>query len=390
MFEEQEKILKEEFPQLLNRVWLNSSAFVPHAKSVVKAMHQFINYIHDPIIGEAVDNHFRAVTNDTMVGASKLFNCKSDDISLVINTAHGLNFPLQGIDWNKGDNIVTSELEFPTNYYPWKYIARRKRVELREAKINEKIQINEDEIIELIDDKTKLVALSLVQFNTGQRVDAKRITKVAHDHGALVAFDAIQACGATEVYPKDIGADFLSAGGPKYLMAPLGIGLCYISPEVVESMEPPMQGTGNYDFTDADWMNREKPYHKGAKRFQNGTVPFYCVAGLAASLKLINSIGIKTVAKHNHSLIEQLIEGLEELDLQIITPHESSRRGVLVYVRVVDKSKDLNKIVEMMEEKHKVTISARFGGLRFSVHLYNTEEDIQKCLVALKDTLMEI
>ena len=300
-----------------------------------------------------------------------------------------MNFPLLVIDWEKGDNIVTSELEFPTNYYPWKYISRRKQVELREAKINEKLQISEDEIIELIDDKTKLVALSLVQFNTGQRVDPKRITKVAHDHGALVAFDAIQACGATEVYPKEMGADFLSAGGPKYLMGPLGIGLCYISSNVVESMEPPMQGTGNYDFTDGDWMNREKPYHKGAKRFQNGTVPFYCVAGLNASLKLINSIGIETVSKHNHSLIEQLIEGLEELDLQIITPYESSRRGVLVHARV-DKSKDLNKIVETMEEKHKVTISTRYDGLRFSVHLYNTEDDIQKGLVALKHTLKEI
>ncbi|MHA1155730.1 MAG: aminotransferase class V-fold PLP-dependent enzyme, partial [Candidatus Heimdallarchaeota archaeon] len=150
MFEGQEKILKEEFPQLLDRVWLNSSAFVPHAKSVVKAMHQFINYFHDPTIGEAVDNHFRDVTDGTMEGAAKLFKCKSDDVSLVINTAHGLNFPLQGIDWEKGDNIVTSELEFPTNYYPWKYISRRKQVELREAKINEKIQISEDEIIELI------------------------------------------------------------------------------------------------------------------------------------------------------------------------------------------------------------------------------------------------
>jgi len=389
MFDEQEKIRTEEFPQLLDRVWLNSSAFVPHPKSVVKAMHRFINYFHNPGIGEPVDDYQAEESIGALNGAAKMFNCTPDDVSLVINTAHGLNFPMLGIEWKKGDNLVTSALEFPANYYPWKYISRKKCVEFREAKINEKIQISEDEIIDLIDDNTKLVALSLVQFSNGQRVDAKKITKAAHDHGALVAFDAIQACGATEVYPKEMDADFVSAGGPKYLMAPLGIGLCYINPKIVDSMEPPMQGVGNYDFSDRDWMHREKPYHKGAKRFQNGTVPYYCVAGLNASLKLINSIGIQKIANHNHSLIDILIEGLEDLDLRIITPYESSRRGVLAHARV-DKNKNLNKIVQIMEEKYKVTISTRFDGLRFSVQLYNTEDDIHTALKALKATLKEV
>ncbi|HUU76956.1 MAG TPA: aminotransferase class V-fold PLP-dependent enzyme [candidate division Zixibacteria bacterium] len=389
MFEGQDKIRKEEYPQLLNRVWLNSAAFAPHAKSVVKAMEQFIHYFHDPTVGKAVDQLFQDVTENTMSGAAKLWDCNKENVSLVINTAHGLNYPLHGIEWQKGDNLVTSELEFPTNYLPWKYISKRKGIEFRAAKINEQKQISEEEIISLIDDKTKLVSLSLVQFNNGQRVDAKRIAKVAHEHGALVSLDAIQACGAIEVYPEKMDVDFVSAGGPKFLMAPLGIGLCYISSRVIETMEPPLQGTSNYDFSDGDWMSREKPYHKGAKRFQNGTVPFYCVAGLNAALNLINSVGIKTVANHNHSLIKMLIEGVEEMGLKVITPHEFERRGALANVRV-DKDKDLNKIVELMEDKYRVTISTRFDGLRFSVQLFNTEVDIQKGLLALKTTLKEV
>ena len=389
MFEGQEKIRKEEFPQLLDRVWLNSAAFAPHSKSVVKAMNQFIHHFHDPSLGEAVDQLFQDVTEGALTGGAKLFDCNVDNVSFVINTAHGLNYPLHGIEWEKGDNLVTSELEFPTNYYPWKYIAKRKNVEFRSAKINEKSQISEDEIISLIDENTKLVSLSLVQFNNGQRVDAKKIAKVAHEHGALVSLDAIQACGAIEVFPQEMDVDFVSAGGPKFLMAPLGIGLCYISDRVIESMEPPLQGTGNYDFSDHDWMSREKLYHKGAKRFQNGTVPFYCVAGLKASLDLINSIGIKIVAKHNHSLIQQLIEGVETMGLSVITPYEPERRGALANVRIMGE-KDLNKIVQLMEEKFKVTISNRYDGLRFSVQLFNTEEDIEKGLEALDLVLKEI
>jgi len=269
---------------------------------------------------------------------------------------------------------------------PWMYISKRKEVELREAKYDSNFHVSEDDIIDLIDERTKLVSLSLVQFNNGQRIDATRIAKVAHEHGALVALDAIQAMGVVDVYPSKMDVDFVSAGGPKYLMAPLGIGLCYISPRVLDSMTPPLQGTGNYNFTDRDWNDRTVEYHKGAKRFEYGTTPFYCLAGLGAALKIINSVGIETNATHNFALTERLYDGFEEMGLHVITPRERKERAALLNVRI-DKKYDPTQIVKTLEEKYKVTISARFGGLRFSTQLYNTEEDIDKALAALKKVL---
>ncbi|MHA1440307.1 MAG: aminotransferase class V-fold PLP-dependent enzyme [Candidatus Heimdallarchaeota archaeon] len=386
MFEGQAELVEREYPQLKNRVWLNSAAFAPHATSVKKAMNRFINYFHDPTISVESDKMFEEVDKSVFEGAAKLFDCPKDNVSLVINTAHGLNYPLNGIDWKKGDNIVTSDLEFPTNFYPWLYVSKKKGVELRAAKINEKVQIDEDEIIELIDDNTKLVSLSLVQFNNGQRVDAERIAKVAHEHGAYVSLDAIQACNAIEVYPKKMNVDFLSAGGLKFMLGPLGIGLCYVSDKAIEEIDPPLQGCGNYDFSDHNWMDRNKPYHKGARRYQNGTIPPYCTAGLDAALKIVASVGIKTVSDHNLELTQRLIEGFNELGLQVITPIEKHRRGALVNVRV-GKDKDLDKIVKTLEDKYKVTVSNRFNGLRFSAHLFNTEEHIETALAALAEVL---
>ncbi len=386
MYEGQEEIRKKEFPQLMERIWLNSAAYTPHATSVVEAMNQFINIFHIPSSGEDVIEMFENLNKEVYEGAAKLLDCSAKEISLINNTAHGLNFPLHGLDWEKGDNLVTSELEFPTNYLPWKYISKRKGVKFRAAKINENHQISEEEIIELIDDKTKLVSLSLVQFNNGQRVKTEEIIKAAHEHGALVALDAIQACGGIEVYPSKMDVDFVSAGGPKFLMAPLGIGLCYINKRIVETMDPPLQGTSNYDFTDQQWMKRNVVYLEGAKRFQNGTLPTYCVAGLNAALKLINSVGIKTVSNHNHSITQQLNEGFEDLGLKIITPHDKERRGALINVRI-GENKDLMKIVATLEEKYKITISARYGGLRFSAQLFNTEQDTETAISALKEVL---
>ncbi|TET31529.1 MAG: aminotransferase class V-fold PLP-dependent enzyme [Candidatus Heimdallarchaeota archaeon] len=118
MFEGQEELRKKEFPQLMNRVWLSSAAFTPHAKSVVEAMTQFIDYFHNPSVGKDVMELFEIVNTGTYNGAAKLLKCNPEDIALIINTAHGLNFPLHGLDWEKGDDVVTSELEFPTNYLP--------------------------------------------------------------------------------------------------------------------------------------------------------------------------------------------------------------------------------------------------------------------------------
>jgi selenocysteine lyase/cysteine desulfurase len=388
MFKGQDEIRKKEFPHLLNRVWLNSAAFTPHPKSVVEAMNECIQLFHDAKVGEAFDKKMENTTIDTYNEAAKLLDCDANEISLVINTAHGLNFPLLGIDWQKGDNVVTCDLEFPTNFLPWQNISKKKNVELRSAKYDAKFHVKEEDIIQLIDENTKLVSLSLVQFNTGQRFDIQKIAKVAHENEALVSLDAIQAIGGIEVYPKKLEADFISAGGPKFLMGPLGLGLCYISEKIVESMDPPMQGTGNYNFKekDFDWNDRTVNYHEGAKRFQNGTIPVYCLPGLLAAMKLINSVGIKTISEHNLGITQHLIEGIEDLGLETITQKNKSKRGALINVRI-PKVKDLNKIVLQLEEKYKITISARFGGLRISSQLFNTDKDVQKCLAALKEVL---
>jgi selenocysteine lyase/cysteine desulfurase len=388
MFEGQEKIREREFPQLKKRIWLNSAATVPLPKSTIKAMHTAIDtHTNWPLLPpEKVEQFFTDLNSKTREGLAELLDCNPEDFAFVNNTAHGLNFPLHGIDWEKGDNIVTSELEFPTNYLPWQYISKRKGVELRTAKINDRIQISTDEVIELIDDRTKLVSLSLVQFSNGQRIDAQKIASVAHKHNAFLALDSIQGCGGLEVYPTQMSVDFLSAGGPKYLMSPMGLGICYISPKVVERMDPPLQGAGNYNFDDHDWMNRNKPYHVGAARFQFGTHAIYCLAGLQASVALINSIGIKTIAAHNKLLTEMLIEGFEEMGAQIITPRDFTQRGAMVNVRFFEEI-DLDKLVNSLIKNHGIFVSNRFNGLRVSTHLYNTEQEIETFFAALKTIL---
>ncbi|MEA2070720.1 MAG: aminotransferase class V-fold PLP-dependent enzyme [Asgard group archaeon] len=384
------EIRKQEFPQLENIIWLNSAATVPLPASSVKEMEKAIEMHSEwQLEREDYDEQFKQMMKAPKKAAAKLMACNFHDFAYINNTAHGLNFLLHALDWESGDNIVTSALEFPTNYYPWIYLSRRKNVELRTAPIHKNGQIDEADILDLIDIKTKLVSLSLVQFSNGQKIDAKKIAEKAHEKNAFLSLDAIQAIGGIEVYPEKIDADIISAGGGKFLMAPWGIGLCYIHPRVIELIEPPFQGAGNYDFSNGDYLNRTKPYLPGAERFQIGTNAFYCIAGLHASLNIINSCGIKNIAKHNYALTKQLMDSFDDLGLQIITPREEASRAAIVNIRL-PKNIDPQEIVNRMALKHKIYISARFGGVRFSTHCFNNSEEIAETIRIFSEMLKNL
>ncbi|MBD3193002.1 MAG: aminotransferase class V-fold PLP-dependent enzyme [Candidatus Heimdallarchaeota archaeon] len=378
LFEGQTELIAREFPQLQEMIWLNSSGTVPLPKSSLEATIKILRW-HSDWKGDFQQRtqEGEKIKESAKNEAAKMLACSPDNLAYIANTSHGLNFPLHGIDWERGDNIVTSALEFPANYLPWKYRAKKSGVDLRVAPINSRGQITEEEIIALIDNDTKLVALSLVQFSNGQRVDAPTIAKVAHEHDALLCLDAIQACGGVEVYPEEMAVDFLTAGGPKFLMSPLGIGLCYISSRALAQIEPPLQGWINYDYSDGNYMNKNPAYRKGAGRFEHGSVSLYLIAGMNSSLQLINSVGIKTVAAHNQGLARMMIELFEDQGYTVITPLPPNKRGASINVRV-GEAMDLAKIVEILDTQHNIKISARFGGLRLSTHLYNTEVEIQK------------
>ncbi|MEM4138932.1 MAG: aminotransferase class V-fold PLP-dependent enzyme, partial [Sulfolobaceae archaeon] len=235
--------------------------------------------------------------------------------------------------------------------------------------INVKINNFEEDILNNLTKKTKLIAISHVSFNTGLKVDVKKITKEAHSQGALVLLDVIQSAGAIKVDVKDLDVDFAVAGSYKWLMAPHGSGFLYVREGMIK--DPPFYGwktTRNYLDFNATVFELEK----GPRRFEIGTLDVSAIAGLAKSCEILSE-NIEQIEENVLRLSRLVIEEAKSKGLEVITPIDK-RAGI-----VIISARDPKAIVEKLYEKN-IIVSARGGGIRISTHFYNTEEEIKKTI----------
>ena len=286
----------------------------------------------------------------------------------------------------RGDNIVISDMEFPSNVLPW-LLLQRKGVEIRYAKSVNGL-LHADAYEKVINDNTLAVSISYVTFINGFRHDVRAIADIAHSHGAFLIIDGIQALGAIKVDVKLDDIDFLSCGGAKWLLGPFGTGFLYVKGELINELEPPLPGWANmdplmyekglregFDFSNLKWA-------KGARRFDSGTLSFASFIGLREALKLLNRIGMDNVEKRVLSLTGKIIEELMDLNVEITTPQEERYRAGIVHFLTKDPT-----MVTKILFKNKIIAAVRNGGVRVSPHFYNTEEELEKFLDIVKKCL---
>jgi selenocysteine lyase/cysteine desulfurase len=290
----------------------------------------------------------------------------------MLNTSQGINTVANMIDWKRGDNLITSDLEFPSNSVPW-YNLRKKGVEVKKVKnVNGEIRI--EDIEKAFDENTRLLALSYVQFCNGFRSDLKEISKLCREYNAFLFSDVIQGLGAVRLDVKKTGIDFFSSASYKWLMGPLGVGIFYIKKDLIEEFDPPYIGwfsLKNEEDFDKPGVNKIE-LADSARRFETGGTSFALIMGLKKSLEILLDIGIDNIEKRVLKLSKYVIDNAENVQ----TPHNEKKRAGIVNI----KHSNSEKIVEKLKEK-KILVSARMDGIRVSTHFWNTEEDI--------DTLLE-
>jgi selenocysteine lyase/cysteine desulfurase len=317
--------------------------------------------------------------------AARLINADRGDIALVKNTSEAVSIVAQGLDWQPGDRVVTANIEYPANVYPWMEAARKFGVELvmvpEETDRNGRRQVFIEKIIaELEKSRTRLLTLSHVEFASGQRHDITALGRLCRERGILFFVDGIQSLGALPVDVKSMHIDFLGACGHKWMMGPLGAGLFYIRRELHDRVRPIVVGAssvineldyGNYDFT-------LKP---DARRYESGTPNLLGFLGFGAALRLLQSVGISAIADRLKSLTDRLIEGLELKGYQIISPRDAGAWSGMVCF--TSPSHDHEALSAMLRKDHHIEIAVRERRLRASPHFYNTETQIDQLLAAL-------
>ncbi|AAK42385.1 aminotransferase class V-fold PLP-dependent enzyme [Saccharolobus solfataricus] len=302
---------------------------------------------------------------------SNLVGAYSDEISLIPNTSYGVNLVAHGLEWKGDDNIVTDNLEFPTVVYPFLKLTK-KGVKINIVETNP--YTFEEDIISHIDKNTRLVAISHVSFNTGLKVDVRKIVKAARENNTLVLLDIIQSAGAVKINVKELGIDFAIAGGYKWLMSPQGSGFIYVKRGLIE--DPPFYGWK----TSADYLDfnpNKFTLEKGPRRFEIGTVDLAANLSLAKSCEIIGE-NMELIESSVTNLSQFAIRLAKDHSMEVITP-EDKRAGIVIVK--VKKPKEIAK--ELLKEN--IVVSPRGEGIRISTHFYNTEEEVQKTIEKISE-----
>ena len=299
--------------------------------------------------------------------AAGFFGCDISEIMITNSTTNGMNAVAQGLRLKAGDHILTTDQEHSGGLMCWNYLAKYcgaivDKINIPPGENNSVLVLQR--IKENLRKETRLVSVSHVLSSTGLRMPIAEISSLARDNGSLCIVDGAQAAGAIEVNVKKLGCHAYATSGHKWLMGPKGTGILYISKDARDLIRP-MQFDESYN-----------TYNNG-----NGVVNLACILGLGKAIGYLESIGITKVEAHNLSLRNRLYEKLKDLkNATILSPKAGPLSSPMLTLLLPDPF-NKNQFVKMLLDKHKLSIRPThkefgFNGIRFSIHIFNTEKEI--------------
>jgi cysteine desulfurase/selenocysteine lyase len=369
--------LRKLFPITKQYAYLNHAAVSPPPVPVLEAVQkQMLDVQQNGVLNY---KSWIATKERARRLAAGMLNARPEQVVFMRNTSDGLSTIAGGFKWREGDNIVTFRREFPSNIYPWLHVRDRFGVEVRMCEERDG-RIDLDELIALIDDRTRIVALSFVQYGSGFRADLERVGRAARAHDALFVVDVIQGMG---VFPMDVDAQLIDvAAGAchKWLLAPEGIGLLYISDRARARVEPTLVGWISV-VDPEDYGNFDQEYKPAALPWETGTGAMALLHGLEAGLKVLNDTGIEPITNYLDQLTDYLCEHLIAKGYEIVSSRKPGEKSQIVCIKPKHGWSPMEIYAHL--KQRNVVVAPRGERVRISPHLYNTMEDLNRLIDAL-------
>jgi cysteine desulfurase/selenocysteine lyase len=373
-----EALRREEFPWAAASecIYLNNASTGPMPERAVRATVEWARLRANP---ERVpgDLQFGTLARGRELIA-RLVGADPAEIALATNTTFGINLAAFALPLATGDVVLTPDLEFPANVYPWMQLAERRGVEYRRLRCDDGVLDRDRLARELEDDRVRVVAVSWVQYASGARVDLAALGTLCRERGVYFVVDAIQGLGPLRVDLRSSAVDIFSSGAQKWLLGPWGAGFVYVRKELVPQLEPHdvswMSVRGSDDFSRlADY---DLTWREDARRFEFITLPYQDVAGMNASLELIHELGPDAISAHSIRLADTIVSwACSRDDVSLVTPAASDRRGAIVSIKPPDPVAASRRLKDA-----RVAHSLREGGIRLAPYFFNTEEEIERVL----------
>ncbi len=384
----------EQFPVTKRIVYFNHAAVGPLPDAAFQAMQQQALQQRD--YGAFHWREWLEQYSKFRAAAARLIGASASEISILKNTSEGLSFVAEGLRWKEGENVITTDMEFPSNHAPWKRLERR-GVECRLIETKQGA-FSVADLERLIDSKTRVVALSAVSFHNGFAPDLVAIGELCSDRGVLFCVDAIQSLGARELNVKQARISFLAADGHKWMLGPEGTAIFYASEEVRDRLEVFESGWMNVA-RGSKFIGASTALLDDGRRFEAGSLNTNGIYGLTASITLLSEIGIPEIEAEVLRLSRSLAARLTGIGFEVASPFPI-QSGI---VAARPSSVDLRRLSERMKtapaavnatsavtlihamlEQERIICAPREGMLRFSPHFYNDENEIDEVIDVLR------
>ena len=367
--------LRDEFPVTRNYNFQNHAAVAPISRRAADAARRYLQHAEE---NAYLHGGFYKHADRVRAQLALLINADPDEVTFTKNTSEGVSLVANGLSWQNGDNVVTSNVEFPANMYPWQAL-RSHGVQVRMVP-EEDGRIPLERLMEAIDSRTRVVAISSVQCVSGFRTDLATLGEYCQSKGVLLCVDAIQSLGVFPIDVKAMNIDFLAANGHKWLCAPEGSGIFYVRKELQGHLRP----------TTIGWMSMKDPFNFGkyqfefadsARRYDSGNYNLAGIYALGGALDFVQEIGIESISQRVLQLTDQLTTGLRQKSYRVVSSRaRTEASGIVAFFSDLH---DPDQIQRHLQTEHRIVIAVRCGRLRASPHFYNSEREIDQLIDAL-------
>lgn len=381
---------RAQFPGASELIYLENSArcLLPAA-----ARDAALAYYETRMRGSAKENGGVFDAAETTRGkVARLLHAEADEVTLTRNVSEGLNILTASLPWQRGDNaIVCTEIEHPNGVYTLYNMRDRHGIAVKVVSPAEDMSIPAEAIIASMDARTRLVIVSSVTFSTGARTDLALLGAACRERGIVLLVDGAQSIGVLELDVHAAQIDALAVGASKYLCGPYGLGFLFVRRALAEQMRPAYLGRFSVDLGDAHEGEKGGENYRlmpGARRFDLGSGNYSSANAVGASLDILLGIGVPAIERHVMALSRALDAGLRESGIPLVSGMVEAHRSHLVLAGLRRPSPRAAAGIQSLAEhlaRHNIRASLRQGRLRFSHHLYNTPEETQTVLAAVRD-----
>ena len=382
------KKIRLETPGCQSRIHFNNAGSSLNPKGVFVAVQSYLNREQEIGSYEAAEEA-KVLINSFYTKFSELLNCDESEIAFIENSTRAWEMAVHSIRWKPGDEIITGENEYGSNYLGLLHLAKQRSLKIFTIPNDESGTISLGQLEESITDKTRLIALTHVASQRGDVQPASKVGEIANKHNILYLLDACQSVGQINLDTKSLKCDFLCGSGRKYLRGPRGTGFLYTKSTALKALEPVF-----LDLHSASWTNAGSyEFVRDAKMFECWERNMAAMIGLATAVEYLLKLKVEIVERRVKQLSLNLKEKLSELTDIKILEKSNNYSGIVTFTKTsisaTDLKDELQKVginISVIKQRNaRLDLGKESTGdiNRASLHYYNTEQEISEFIKEL-------